>query len=835
MKAISGRTVWFAWIIVACLPRFVLSGEGEQTTPGTPKAFGHVALQTSGDASTVAMSQDGSRIAAICGDGRFHRSSSVMVWSARTGQLISKTQLERGDAGPLDFSSQDALLAAHEWRALHEGTPRPTKPEHAEFALSAAGDVVVYRIKGQAHDIVYHHGTDRVIGRVSLQGNNDRVPRCDVTRDGRWCAQIVSPESVHVHDTKTGQVIHELQVGHPNASVRAIAFSQDCQKLAVGNELGYLIVFDVQSGRILHRLWLGQYKRIAAVAFSPQNNRVAASDDQAGQVYSWSLPDGKPFATISTKIETVRQMVFAPDGTRLLLGGDSRNGGTSVQLLDTETGQDCLGATGASSPIARLVYSPDSRLIATFEADQQIHVWDADSARLLTTYPGDARGDLRFSEDSWSLGAVNLFGEYNCWHAQSGRPLVSQQGTLRERNFSSHQCLSADLATVVRLTDRHGLMRTGLLNREQHWSVNLADGLSGEALALSPDGRSIASICERRDGRERVYVLNICRAEPGELVQKIQLPAEIRQGECLTYSPDGTKLLFTSGDSVVVLHADTGESFRVFKSRSDVAAFTYDGASVVIPSEDGIEIIELITGKRQILLAFPSAVLELTPTSRFRSPVRSLVTSPDGRLMAATFEGQPTFWTWPLNPEGWNATPPTAEMSPVEFANHWQSLQSDNSAAAYESIWILAKHGSATVDRIAERIFTTDRVLSVEQVQNLIGQLNHDDFDRRQLAQSQLIESGPKILPTLREALAQQLDPETDGRLKAIIQTLADRDDAQTASLVAFTRAIQVLERIGSKESATLLKKISIQGEDVSRQSQAKSAWQRVERRLAGL
>jgi WD40 repeat protein len=144
-------------------------------------------------------------------------------------------------------------------------------------------------------------------------------------------------------------------------------------------------LWDTKTGRLLHHLD-GAAGFIAAMAFRPDGDQLAAVGYDSGRIYAWSLRSGK-LAYVNEKEDTLTDLAYSPDGQRLATTGyDSR-----VQLWDTESGQAVLtlprlgpSGTGNYTFTARVCYSPDGRRIAAMDWSGYVTVWDAGPAASAT-------------------------------------------------------------------------------------------------------------------------------------------------------------------------------------------------------------------------------------------------------------------------------------------------------------------------------------------------------------------------------------------------------------------------------------------------------------------
>ncbi|MFW6641207.1 eIF2A-related protein [Nocardiopsis algeriensis] len=280
-------------------------------------------------------------------------------------------------------------------------------------------------------------------------------------------------------------------------------------------------------------------------------------------------------AVLSGHTDTVRNLAWSPDGTRIATA--SRDG--SARLWDSRGGllRELRGHMGM---VEMASWSPDSRRLATASRDNTVRVWDADTGEtvLRLTDAADVVRGVAWSPDGKHIAAASRDRVVRIWEARSGRLCAQLTG-------------HSDNVLGIRWSPDGTRLATASHDQSVIiWDIeqgSQAVRLTGhrdfvEGVSWHPDGTRVATA----SGDSTVRVWDTATGEQILLVR-----GHRDRVWNVEWSPDGSMLATASSDRTArVFTAEDAEELVVLRGHTDTVwcvAWSPDGIHLATGSEDG--------------------------------------------------------------------------------------------------------------------------------------------------------------------------------------------------------------------------------------------------------
>jgi WD40 repeat protein len=459
-----------------------------------------------------------------------------------------------------------------------------------------------------------------------------------------------------------------LQVYKANTPLYTIAVSPNGILLAAAGKKGTLLIFDIKSGKVRHRLKGHRGSSIWTIVFHPQGEWLASAGDDK-RILFWSLKTGKKIMEWQAPDE-VNALAVSPDGRYFASGGKDKN----VTLWEIKTGKKWHIFKGhtESISIGGIAFHPTKYLLATGSFDDTARLWDIKTKKTLHVLRGhtDDVANVIFSPDGEHLGTCSDDKMIRLWDVHSGKMLHLLHGHHRKvlgLRFITASCLVSasrdgtlriwdiDSGITLRVLQGHHGPVTHVVHAGQIFSASY-DGtvmrwnaalpfqqiidLPSAAISseIAPDGQSVA--VGFGDGALRLY-----STSNGDLLWE-QKNAHKQRIRHITFNTDGNLLATASFDKTAKLwqvkEGNQLEEEQTFIGHTDkLYSVSFSPDSQILASSSYSGEIALLTIK--------------TKESRFFKAHEDIATSvvfdsSGTRLLSAGADGHVYLWNMNDNP-----------------------------------------------------------------------------------------------------------------------------------------------------------------------------------------
>jgi WD40 repeat protein len=379
--------------------------------------------------------------------------------------------------------------------------------------LDSVGQACVWRASDGEQIYCVQHASDV----------NDAI----FTQDGKYLITASSDRTVRVWDADTGEEVEEKRLA---LSGEIVDLDVSDSLLAIARTDKYLTIVYLNKPNT-KPIDFAQVSGVYAVDFSP-NGALLAMALTNGHVRFWQTANNFFYSGPKHPKSNYVALAFSPDSKLLVSGGSDsfarltrRDGANQyavlhgdwvedvdfgpdpawyvtasddnkVRILDTATGREKLRMSHANF-VQRVKVSPDGQWIASSGYDRVVRIWDAASGSQMLEFPLAANGSaLSFNRDGTRVVAADEDGNLSIWDISS---LSSRVGFIAFPEFVHEARLTASGEYLVVNTDDYNVWRIPTEQISQ-----FKDGTQGEVvftassltygMAISPDSRWLAAV-----------------------------------------------------------------------------------------------------------------------------------------------------------------------------------------------------------------------------------------------------------------------------------------------------------------------------------------------------
>jgi WD40 repeat protein len=290
-------------------------------------------------------------------------------------------------------------------------------PDELQVAAFSPDGTRMVSSNGLDHTLrLWNASTGEQIGHP-LDGHTATVNGVAFSPDGNRIVSASFDNTVRLWDVASGKQIGQPLVGHTDW-VTAVAFSPDGKRIASTGADYTVRLWDVASGKQIGQPLVGHTEWVGAVAFSPDGTRIASASSDT-TVRLWDAVTLQPIGKPLTNDSPILSVVFSPDSRRIATGDDK-----TVRLWDAGTLQPIGKRLTHDSPVTKVLFSPDGERIVTAGSGNTIHLWDTVTQHEAGVLNGHQTGvaAMVFNGDQ-QLESSGFDRTIRSWDATSWQPI----------------------------------------------------------------------------------------------------------------------------------------------------------------------------------------------------------------------------------------------------------------------------------------------------------------------------------------------------------------------------------------------------------------------------
>jgi class 3 adenylate cyclase/WD40 repeat protein/tRNA A-37 threonylcarbamoyl transferase component Bud32 len=342
----------------------------------------------------IAFTPGGARIVADASDG-------VHVWDVASGQIIESYAVQPG---------QQSVMAV-------DGSVTTA------FIGSDDGSLASFDLSG-------HRSLGRTFGWNRPCSGQLGGPCDAVNRQGTLLADAQRNRGVAIVNVRTGRRVKMLSA-HDGSVAEAVSFMPAGRRLVVGDSNGQVTIWDVATGRPVHRLHFPW--PIQLTAPSPDGRLLAVQTQgqsaASAQVTVVAPASGRRLASYTLPLGG-SGLQFTPDNREVLELGDGVYDASGLMSFDVRTGR-VLYQRWLTGSYGALSVDPRSGMVAVGRKDGEVYFLDPRTGQTVRPPLQAASGNvfsLAFSPDGRSMAVSGPDGAVDLWNLRTRKILGTPFG-----------------------------------------------------------------------------------------------------------------------------------------------------------------------------------------------------------------------------------------------------------------------------------------------------------------------------------------------------------------------------------------------------------------------
>jgi formylglycine-generating enzyme required for sulfatase activity len=266
-----------------------------------------------------------------------------------------------------------------------------------------------------------------------LQGHNSWVKALAFSPDNKKLATASSDNLAIIWDVESGKILHKL-IGH-TASVNSLAFSSDGERLITGSNDQTIKIWQISSATLLDNIKFDS--AISYVTFNPTGTHFAVVDyDKIAKIFDTN--NKQVIFSLNGQEHNINTIAYSFDGKKII----TANQDATAKIWDAEKGKLLATLSSHQDVLTSASFSPNGQYIATTSNDNSLKIWKADNLQLLYTLEADSQQAYfaDFSSDSEKIVSIGHDQIVKIWEVKTGKQLFAfkeHTSTVKMAKFSS--------------------------------------------------------------------------------------------------------------------------------------------------------------------------------------------------------------------------------------------------------------------------------------------------------------------------------------------------------------------------------------------------------------
>jgi serine/threonine protein kinase len=302
-------------------------------------------MLSQGSITAIAISPNGDRLALA------RLGSMIQIWDPQTGQLFTTLAADRETITNLAITNDQELISSNRkgtvqvWNYVTPAKIRTLKPLQDQVVFNPDHPVVL-------------------------------------SQNGKWSIMPDNDGQLVLRDLQTGKINQALNIRLNEDPI--ISLAPNGQYLTSIDHSGHLSLWQLPQGKLLSSTpWRFLMSGLTRSVATSADGKLIARGNWDGQVLLWNLQTGKLLKTLNSGTKSAITALAMSLDSRYVVGSSTDN---LIRLWDVQSGKILHILSGHEDQIHALSFNKDGKLLVSSSADQTARVWQVSSGRLLQIF-----------------------------------------------------------------------------------------------------------------------------------------------------------------------------------------------------------------------------------------------------------------------------------------------------------------------------------------------------------------------------------------------------------------------------------------------------------------